>query len=416
MRDTELYERILGLDKPWSVREVALNVDDGHVDIFVEHPPDARWPCPACGKALGCYDHAEQRAWRHLDTCQFQTHLHARIPRVDCPEHGVRQVEVPWAGKHSRFTLLMERLVIDTLLACQSVSRAATLTGVSWDQAQAVMRRAVERGQRRKADEAGLAGAQPVERIGVDEKAFRKGHSYMTLVCDLDRSTVEYVAEDRKTSSLAGYFQSLTDEQKAAIACVAMDMWPAYIRATRDHLPRADEKIVFDRFHVMKLAGEAVDKVRRGEHKALRREGDDTLTGSKYLWLYAQENVPEKRADEFEGLKQLNLKTGRAWAIKEMLRDLWSYTYRGPARKFFKQWFGWARRSQLKPIKQLALTVRDHLDGILTYCKHQVTNGTTEGINSTVMTIKRLAGGYRNRENFKNAIYFHCGGLDLHPR
>lgn len=416
MRDVELYERILGLAEPWSVREVELNVDDGYVDIFVEHPPDVRWACPDCGEALGCYDHAESRVWRHLDTCQYQTRLHARIPRVDCPEHGVRQVAVPWAGKHSRFTLLMERLVIDTLRACQSVSRTATLTGVSWDQAQAVMKRAVQRGQQRKRDAAAQPDAEPVRRIGVDEKAFRKGHSYMTLVCDLDRSTVEYVAEDRTTESLAGYFRGLTDGHKRAITCVAMDMWPAYMRATRDHLPGAEEKIVFDRFHVMKLAGEAVDKVRRAEHKALRRAGDDTLTGSKYLWLYAQENVPEHKADHFADLKRLNLRTARAWAIKEMLRDLWSYTYRGPAGKFFKQWFGWARRSQLDPIKKMALTVRNHLDGILTYCKHRVTNGTTEGINSTVMTIKRLAGGYRNRDNFKTAIYFHCGGLDLHPR
>ena len=425
MRDTELYERILGLDKPWSVRDVALNVDDGHVDIFVEHAADARWACPECGKALGCYDHAETRVWRHLDTCQYQTRLHARIPRVDCPEHGVKQVEVSWAGKHSRFTLLMERLVIDTLRACQSVSRTATLTGVSWDQAQAVMQRAVARGQQRKAQAEASPEApdlpRAVERIGVDEKAFRKGHSYMTLVCDLDRSTVEYVAEDRTTESLAGYYRGLSDAQKAAITCVAMDMWPAYIKATRDALNElpgagAEQKIVFDRFHVMKLAGEAVDRVRKAEHKALRREGDDTLTGSKYLWLYAEENVPEHRADQFASLKALNLRTGRAWAIKEMLRDLWSYTYRGPARKFFQRWFGWARRSRLAPIKQLALTVKRHLDGILTYCKHRVTNAATEGINSTVMAIKRLAGGYRNRENFKTAIYFHCGGLDLHPR
>jgi transposase len=416
MRDTELYQQILGLARPWSVRDVTLDVDGGQVDVFVEHAGETRWSCPECGRQLACYDHAEERVWRHLDTCQFQTHLHARIPRVDCPEHGVRQVDVPWAGKHSRFTLLMERLVIDTLLACQSVSRTATLTGVSWDQAQAVMQRAVERGQQRKVEAAASPDAQPTKRIGVDEKAFRKGHSYMTLVCDLDRSTVEYVTQDRKTESLSSYYESLSDEQKAAITCVAMDMWPAYIRATREHLPEADEKIVFDRFHVMKLAGEAVDKVRRAEHKMLRREGDSTLTGTKYLWLYAEENVPEQRVGEFASLKELNLRTGRAWAIKEMLRDLWRYTYRGPARKFFQQWFGWARRSQLTPIKKLALTLRNHLDGILTYCKHHVTNGTTEGINSTVMTIKRLAGGYRNRENFKTAIYFHCGGLDLHPR
>jgi len=416
MRDTQLYQRILDLEEPWKVKDVELNVDEARVDIRVEHERGVRWACPQCGRSLGCHDHAEERVWRHLDTCQYQTHLHARAPRVNCPEHGVRQVDVPWAGKHSRFTLLMERLIIDTLRASQSVSRTATLTGVSWDQAQAVMRRAVERGRRRKAEAAAQPDAEPVDRIGVDEKAFRKGHRYITIVCDLDGGTVEHVAEDRKVESLGEYFETLSDDQKQAIQCVAMDMWRPYIKATHDHLPDAASKIVFDRFHVMKLAGEAVDKVRRAEHKTLRRAGDPTLTGTKYLWLWSEENVPEHRAEQFEQLKTLNLKTSRAWAIKETLRDLWEYVYRGSARKFFDRWFGWARRSQLTPIKKLAATLRDHLDGILTYCKHRVTNGVTEGVNSTIMTLKRLAGGYRNIENFKTAIYFHCGGLDLHPR
>jgi len=413
MRDTELYQRILGLEQPWSVKDVQLNVDEGHVDLWVEHQAEMAWPCPACGTMLGCYDHGQERVWRHLDTCQYQTHLHARIPRVNCPEHGVKQVDVPWAGKYSRFTLLMEQLIIETLLACQSVSRTSVLTGVSWDQAQAVMHRAVERGRRRKAED---PDTPTVELMGVDEKAFRKGHSYITIVCDLERSTVEHVAEDRKIDSLASYYRRLTPEQIEAIQCVAIDMWRPYIQATDQHVPRASEKIVFDRFHVMKLATQAVDKVRRAEHKTLKQTGDETLKGTKHLWLYNEENVPERRADQFNAVKDLNLKTSRAWAIKETLRDLWTYTYLGAARKFFAKWFGWARRSQLAPIKQLAATLRDHLEGILTYCRHGITNGVTEGINSTIMTIKRLAGGYRNRENFKIAIYFHCGGLDLHPR
>lgn len=411
MQDKELYQRILGLERPWSVSDVELNVAQGRVDIWVEHKADVSWTCPECGTALNCYDHAEQRSWRHLDTCQYQTHLHARIPRVQCPEHGVRQVAVPWAGKHSRFTLLMERLIIETLLACQSVSRTSALTGASWDQVQGVMERAVHRGQQRK-----QRGAESPEQVGVDEKAFRKGHTYITVTCDLARGTVEHVAMDRQIESLAGYFRGLNAEQLESIQCIAMDMWQPYIQATHQHVPLAGQRIVFDRFHVMKLATEAVDKVRRSEHKALKHSGDDTLKGTKHLWLYAEENVPEKRADQFEPLKELNLKTSRAWAIKETLRDLWEYTYPGAAQRFFQQWFGWARRSKLEPIKKLAATLRDHLDGILTYCKHGITNGVTEGINSTIMTIKRLAGGFRNPANFKTAIFFHCGGLDLHPR
>jgi len=412
MRDAELYQTILGLSEPWSVGRVELDVDVQRVDIWVEHESAVRWRCPVCDRALGCYDHAAERVWRHLDTCQYQTHLHARIPRVNCPEHGVKQVAVPWSGRHGRFTLLMERLIIHTLQACQSVSRTCRLTGVSWDQAWSVMERAVQRGQQRKREQPG----EPVCRIGVDEKAFRKGHSYMTIVCDHDHSTVEYVADDRKTSSLEGYFESLTDEQLADIQVVTMDMWRPYIKATRQHLPGAQDKIVFDRFHIVKLANQAVDRVRRAEHKAFKKQGDDTLAGTKHLWLYNEENIPAKHAPRFESIKDQNLRTSRAWAIKETLRDLWEYHDPGAARRFFTRWFGWARRSQLTPIKQLATTLNKHLDNILTYCKHRITNGIAEGLNSKIMTIKRLAAGFRNREHFKTAIYFHCGGLDLDPR
>jgi len=115
MKDTDLYFRILGLTEPWFVEAVELDTAEGRVDIRVEHGPGVRWFCPTCGRELACRDHAEPRVWRHLDTCQFKTFLHARIPRVDCPEHGVLQVNVPWAESKARFTILMERLIIDVL-------------------------------------------------------------------------------------------------------------------------------------------------------------------------------------------------------------------------------------------------------------------------------------------------------------
>jgi transposase len=112
MHDKELYRRILGLEEPWRVESVELSVQEKRVDVRLVHAEGQRWACPECGRELAGYDHAEERTWRHLDTCQFQTHLHARVPRIDCPEHGVKQVKVPWAEPHGRFTLLMERLII----------------------------------------------------------------------------------------------------------------------------------------------------------------------------------------------------------------------------------------------------------------------------------------------------------------
>jgi len=407
MQDTALYQYLLGLKSPWSVSRVDLNVKGQCVEVWAEHPEGASWACPQCSRELPVYDHAEERTWRHLDSCQYQTHLHARIPRVECGEHGVVQVKVPWAEARSRFTLLFERLAIDVLGQCD-VTGATKILRISWDEAWGIMERAVKRGRQRKAPKV-------VRQLGVDEKAAAKGHRYLTLVCDLEEGTVEHIAEERKKESLDGYYQGLSEEQLVGIKAVAMDMWEPYIQATLARVPEAAEKIVFDRFHVMGYLGKAVDTVRKQEHRELMASGDETLKGSKYLWLYSRENVPEQRRDEFDALRRKELKVGRAWAIKESLRCLWHYVYPASGRKFWKRWYFWATHSRLEPIRKAAETVRRHIDNILTYYQHPVTNAMSEGLNSKIQKIKSMACGFRNLDNFKTAIYFHCGGLDLYP-
>jgi transposase len=409
LRDTELYRQILGLEKPWSVSKVELNMGEQHVDVWVEHEPSVRWPCPECQGELAVRDHAEERVWRHLDTCQFKTMLHARVPRVDCPEHGVLQVKVPWAEARGRFTLLMERFIIDVLQQCANVTAAQRILRVSWDEAWGVMDRAVTRGLRRKK-------ARVIPRLGVDEKAFRKGHQYMTVVCDLDRSTVEHIGEDRKAESLVAFYDQLTPKQRDGIEAIAMDMWAPYVEATVRCVPDARRKMVFDRFHIVSHMGEAIDTVRRQEHRALMSEGDETLKGTKHLWLYKEENIPEPKRSLFDRLRGLHLKVGRAWAIGDSLRCLWTYLREGQARRFFKRWFFWATHSRLRPVARVAQMLRRHIDNIVTYCRHPITNGVAEGLNSKIMTIKRRACGFRNKHHFKTAVYFYYGGLSLYPR
>ena len=291
MFDTDLYQQVLGLSAPWRVADVKLDVASTQIHVHVEHAEGSQWACPHCQKTLACYDHAPERTWRHLNTCQFQTLVHARIPRVECPEHGVVQVKVPWAEPHGRFTILMERFVIDVLQACQTVKGACALIGISWDQAWHVLERAVVRGISRKE-------AIAIARIGVDEKAFRKGHRTMTIVSDIDRGTVEFVAEGREKASLTAYFNTRTPRQIEAIEAVAMDMWEPYLQATLEAVPLASSKIVFDRFHIMKHMTEAVDVVRRRENRLLVENGDDRLKRTKYLWITSKENVPPKRRAE----------------------------------------------------------------------------------------------------------------------
>jgi transposase len=409
VQDTKLFETIVGLQGPWHIARVELNTNDQRVDLWVEHESTG-WPCPECGELLPGCDHAEERVWRHLDTCQFQTHLRAEIPRVQCSIHGIKQVRVPCAEPRSRFTLLMERLIIDLIQQCSTVTSACRIAGISWDEAWGVMARAVARGRARKV-------AQPIPYIGVDEKAFRKGQRYHTIVCDLAWSTVEFVAEDRETKSLAAYYDALTDDQRTALKAVAMDMWEPYIGATRDGLSDGESKIVFDRFHIMREMTKAVDTVRKQEHREFLRDSDDSpLTGTKYLWLFSDERRPERHAQAFATLQALNLKVGRAWAIKEALRTLWTYRQRAAVNRFFARWYGWAVRSRLEPVKKVAAMLKRHLDGVLRFVKHPITNGVAEGLNSKIMSIKRKAGGFRNASHFTTAIYFHCGGLDLYPR
>ena len=288
MQDTKLFETILGLQAPWHIARVALETATQRVDLWAEHDA-TRWPCPECQQLLPCVDHAEERMWRHLDTCQFQTHLHARIPRVQCPTHGVKQVRVPWAEPRARFTQLMERLIIDVVQQCSTVIGACRILSITWDEAWGVMERAVARGQARKV-------VRPMRYLGVDEKAFRKGQVYHTIVCDLERRTVEHVAEDRRADSLAPFFAGLTPAQRDAIEAVAMDMWDPYIKATREGLTDGAARVVFDRFHIMQEMNTAVDLVRKQEHRTLQRTtGTSVLTGSKYLWLYSRERLPEKQ-------------------------------------------------------------------------------------------------------------------------
>jgi len=408
MRDIEFYVQLLGLSDPWFVDDVDLSVENRRVDITVSHHEGRRWPCPECETELPVFDHAEMRAWRHLDTGGFPTWLHARPPRVKCAVDGVRQVRLPWAEPKSRFTTAFERFAIDVLQETD-ISGAANILKTSWDEAFGIMERAVARGRARKEH---LVPAH----IGVDEKAARKGHSYLTLVYDIDGGTVEYIADDRKQTSLDPYFESFSTDERKGIKAVAMDMWEPYINSTREHLEKADDKIVFDRFHIMKHMGEAVDTVRKIEHRELRAEGLDTLTGSKYLWLYAEENLPAKHRSKFQTLKSTNLKTARAWAIKESLRALWHYRRLGWALKFYKQWYFWATHSRLQAVIDVANMIKRHLYGICNYFSTaRITNAAAEGLNSKIQTIKKMAYGFGNREHFKTAIFFHCGGLQLYP-
>jgi transposase len=381
VRDSALFARLLALQKPWRVERVSLDPEHRQIDIWLTHRSNATFNCQECGVRSPLYDHLPYRKWRHLDHGDCLTWLHARPPRVACPKHGIRQIRIPWALPGCRLTMPFERHAIDVLLQAD-VQGGAGLLRLSWDEAWNVMERAVTRGQQAKK-------RRLITRLGVDEKAVAKGHCYVTLVCDLDQSTVEYIANDRKKASLDGFYQSLSQEQLAGIEAVAMDMWDPFVASTVEHVPDGRSKIVYDRYHIMKHMTEAVDAVRKWEHRRLHAEGDDTLKRTKYLWLYSKENLPRQSKEKFATLRALHLKTGRAWAIKESLRDLWGYRRRGWAMRHWKHWYFWTTHSRLKPTIKVARMIHGHLDNVLTYLDHRITTATCEGLNSKIQTIKK---------------------------
>ena len=404
MRDTDFYYAILGLTPPWKVEAVKLDTGNKSVEVKVMYKEGTLWASEA-GERLPVHDHVERR-WRHLDTCGFETVIVCRVPRVRTPEGKTETVPVPWAGKRSRFTLLYERFAIEVLLACRSVSAAAELLGLSWDQIHLIMERAVERGlERRELEE--------LRHVGMDEKSFGQGQSYVSLLTDLDAGRVLEVQEGNNREAADLLLESLPQEVKQAIEAVCIDMSGHFAAAAREGLPWA--ALVHDRFHISAHLNDAVARVHKEENQRLQKLGDERLKGTQRLFGFDPDNMNEEQAVRFAEIKYSDLKSARAWAIKEVFRRFWYFRYEGSARKFFKDWFGWASRSQLKPIIKVAKMLKRHFENIITYLRHPITNAVTEGLNSKIQAIKSNARGFRSFSNYRIRILFFCGKLNLFP-
>jgi transposase len=399
------YRLLLGLDSNWEVTAVDLSLEGLRVEIVLEFV-GRELVCPECGHGSGRHDLAPERSWRHLDTMQFETVIRARIPRCACAKCGVKTVAVPWAEKHSRFTLMFEAFALRVLQACSNVQKAAELLGLNWDSVQTLLERGVARGlARREVDQ--------VQHVGLDEKSFRRGQSYVSLLVDLDGSRVLEVVEERTAAAAEQLWQTLPESQRQQVQAVAMDMSSAYEKATQQFAPQA--AIVHDKFHVSQHLNEAVDAVRRKENKDLQSRDDERLKRTRQLWLFAERNLSEEQIARFGDLRESDLKTARAWALKENFRWFWTYQYVGNAKTFFQAWYGWACRSRLAPMIQVAKMLQRRLDHLLTYMKFPITNAAVEGFNSKIQSLKSAARGFRSFANYRLRILFYCGKLDLMP-
>ncbi len=407
MNETEEhYARLLGLVSPWKVMRVKLSVEKMRVDIFVEYG-ELTGTCPECGAACRVYDRSPGRVWRHLDTMRFGTYLHCEPPRSECAEHGIKTMSMPWAGKHSRFTQLFEAFAINVMLASRSTQEAGKLLRLEWHQLHGIMKRAVERGLKRR-------GNDEIAWIGMDEKSFRKGHNYVSLMNDLEHSRVLDVVEGREGNAADKLIAKALDGGQREMVCgVAIDMSAPYIAAIRRHLPHAD--IVHDKFHIAKHLNEAVDKTRRKEHRKLLKDKDERLKGTKYSWLKGMEHLSDESLAQVESLAKAELDVAKAWYIKELFRHFWTRRDGAFARSYFERWYHEAFKTGLPEIRKVARMLKKHLENILTYFECYITNAVSEGLNSKIQTIKANARGFRNFENYRVSILFFCGKLELSP-
>lgn len=402
MDDKKLIEDLYNVTRPWFVSRVVLDPDEKILHAYLEHDDGCRWQCPECHREYCISDHVRERVWRDLDSGIYHVYLHARIPRIECMEHGKLQVSLPWSDRHSRFSMRFENLAME-MMKGMDILNASVILGISWFQAHGIMRRAVERGLSRKS-------SSPV-RIGIDEKSYGKHHRYMTVVYDLDKNVVDHIESGRKKESLDMYYTKIGKDAVSKIMAVSMDMWDPFIASTRSNIMDADSRIVFDRFHIMKHMNSAVDQVRNIESR--NAESREMLKKTRYLWLYSSENLPDKYKEKYEILKTSDLKTARAYGIKENLRNLWKCNTEEEASSFWKMWHHWASHSHLGPVERVAKMIKHYLYGIMSYFHHHITNAIAEGLNSKIATVQKMAYGYRNQENLKTAIYFHCGNLDV---
>lgn len=399
------YGLLLGIQEPWKVKEAKLEMALKLVDIEVVYDEQMPVKCPSCKRECRRYGMAPERTWRHLDVMQFETRIRAKVPRCECAEHGVLTLTPPWAEPGSRFTLMFEAFAIAVLLASGTVKQAAQLLGMDWDGVQSIMEKAVARGLIRRSTE-------EVVRIGLDEKSFGKGQDYVSVMTDHGQRRVLEVVPARTEAAAVCLLKSLPEEQLNKVEAVSLDMGAGFIAAVKETIP--DAKIVHDRFHVSQHLNEAVDKVRREEHRKLLEKGDKSLTDTKFLWLQGAAPKGDK-ALSFEELCSRDLKTANAWAYKEMFVEFWNQPSSAKALAFFEEWYAEVMATKLEPIKKVAEMLLSHLVGILNYFDHKITNALAEGFNSRIQALKAAARGFRSFKNYRTRILFFCGKLDLAP-
>lgn len=414
MRVTTFMRKVIGIE---GLRVTALVEEDGAFVARVR-PNWSEPRCSGCGKRPprqrrgGAKIARPDRRWRHLDLAGIELFLAYDVRWVYCPDCGRTVEQVPWAtDPTARFTGDFDEHV--AYLAQRSDQTSVQkLMRVTWESVGRCIERVVTR-LRPKEPLANLTA------IGVDELSYRKHHHYVTLVTDHVERRIVWGKEGKNAETLSAFFEELGEEGRKKIKLVSMDLGGAYKKAVDDNVPHAEK--VFDRFHVQALASKALDETRREEWNRLRAEHGAKSDEAKALkgmrWTLLRDCLTVDQAEQVRltELQRDNARLYRAYLMKEELGDILDGRQPNVARKLLEKWCSWAVRSRLPAFARTGRTIREHMDGIVAYVRHRISNGLVEGLNNKARLATRQAYGFHSAAAVLAMINLRCSGLDIRP-
>lgn len=361
--------------------------------------------CPECGRRCEIKRiFSTARTWRDIRICGWTVFLVYNPKEIECPTHGRIQEAIPWADKNARITYRIEFLIL-TYSQLMTQKAAAQLLHIPKSTFSDILHRTISRVR----DGHRIRG---LKCIGVDEVSYKKGHKYVTVVYDLDRSCILWVGKGKKRKTIDSFFENqLSDYQRKQIQWASCDMSETFIGALKAHCPNA--KLVLDRFHIVKALNNAVDEVRKEQWRTVGKDERKVLKGIRWILFRNHDNRTKEDKQTLDALRKSNRRIHRASVLKDEFDSFWDYKAPWAARRFLKSWTTTALKSRLEPLRNFVATIRKHSEDIITFVECRITNSTAEGLNRIIRMVKNRASGFRSVDAFIGLIYLTIGDVDI---
>jgi transposase len=402
----ELFQMALNVTDPWFVSDLKFDADNKRLDIYIDFKKGSTFSYidPKSKEefaGLKVHDTKDKR-WRHLNFFEHECYLHTRVPRVKLPNNKIKLISTPWEGLSNGFTLLFEALLVQ-LCQAMPVNRVASITKTSDDKLWSMLGSYIDTTRQEE-------NFEDIDAIGLDETSRAKGHEYITLFVDLQKRRTIFITQGKDNLTVARFAYDFQNHNGSieAIKDLSCDMSPAFIKGVKENLPNA--QITFDKFHILKIINEAVDKVRKEEVST-----NKLLKGTKYLWLKNYHNLTSKQKEKLNEftLSNMNTKTLRAYNIRQSFQEIYQAKTEDEFITYLNKWYYWATHSRLEPIIKAAKTIKRHWDGVVHWYESKINNGILEGLNSVIQAAKSKARGYKTFKNYKIIVYLLTGKLDF---